>query len=51
MKINCIKGRGLSITSLDEDKTMIVTFERFLPISIASGGDASLLQRSSVSFR
>ena len=27
MKITRIKGRGVSITSLDEDKTLIVTFE------------------------
>ena len=27
MKIACNKGRGVSITSLDEDKTMIVSFE------------------------
>ena len=27
MKIACTKGRGLSITSLDEDKTLIVSFE------------------------
>ncbi len=27
MKIACAKGRGLSITSLDEDKTLIVSFE------------------------
>ncbi len=27
MKIACTKGRGVSITSLDEDKTLIVSFE------------------------
>ena len=27
MKIPCTKGRGVSITSLDEDKTLIVSFE------------------------
>ena len=27
MKITCIKGRGVSFTSLDKDRTMIVSFE------------------------
>ncbi len=27
MKIACTKGKGVSITSLDEDKTLIVSFE------------------------
>ena len=27
MKITCVKGRGASITSLEEDRTLIVSFE------------------------
>ncbi len=43
MKIACTKGRGVSITSLDEDKTMIVSFEdHTLRFDIAEPLKASL---------